>query len=195
MMLVVVPSAALVGGDGCPVQVEVHVGAGLPGFTLVDRPSSTCREARDRIRAALVTSGFGWPQTRLTVNVTPPNLRRHGTGLDLPIAVGLLAADGQVYPDYLTERGFVGELGLDGSVRPVRGLVSLVEAIRAREVIVPRGPAAEACIANGLHVRRIANLRSLIAALGESTAYPTLPSSGAPRDAKAEGTQTTDQQQ
>ena len=95
-MLATVSSATLVGVDGHPVSVEVHVSNGLPGFRVVGLPDASCREARDRVRAALISSGFAWPQKRITVNLAPSGLRKAGSGLDLAVALGVLAADGQI---------------------------------------------------------------------------------------------------
>ena len=95
-MLASVCSATLLGVQGRPVRVEVHVSSGLPGFTVVGQPDPTCREARDRVRAALLSSGLSWPNARVTVNLAPPGMRKVGAGLDLAIAAGLLAASEQV---------------------------------------------------------------------------------------------------
>ena len=96
MMLAVVRSSTLIGVDGFPVQVEVHVGNGLPTFSIVGLPDASCRESRDRVRAAIATSGFKWPDTRITVNLAPTHLRKSGSALDLAIAVGILAASNQL---------------------------------------------------------------------------------------------------
>ena len=120
-MLASAQSATLLGVEGRPVRVEVHASQGLPGFTVVGLPDTTCREARDRVRAALLSSGLTWPMCRVTVNLAPPGLRKVGAGLDLAIAAALLAASEQVPAGALAGRAFVGELGLDGSVRPGAG--------------------------------------------------------------------------
>ena len=120
-MLAIVRSATLSGVRGHPVDVEVHVGSGLPGFTIVGLPDASCREARDRVRAALQSSGEDWPQRKITVNLAPSDLRKTGASLDLAVAVGILAALGRIDLDVLDQYGFLGELGLDGSVRSVRG--------------------------------------------------------------------------
>ena len=136
-MLSSVGSATLLGVQGRPVRVEVHVSSGLPGFTVVGLPDTTCREARDRVRAALLSSRLTWPSARVTVNLAPPGLRKVGAGLDLPIAVGLLAASEQLPPDSVAGRAFVGELGLDGSVRAVPGALPLIDALTEPEIVVP----------------------------------------------------------
>mgnify|MGYP003790744797 CR=1 FL=1 len=139
-----VPSATLLGVDGRPVRVEVHASSGLPGFTIVGLPDTTCREARDRVRAALLSSSLRWPSQRITVNLAPPALRKAGAGLDLAIAVGLLVASEQLPLRCLDDRAFLGELGLDGSIRPVPGALPLIDALVEPEVIVPEGCAVEA---------------------------------------------------
>ena len=129
-MLATVSSATLVGVDGHAVSVEVHVSNGLPGFRVVGLPDTSCREARDRVRAALISSGFSWPQKRITVNLAPSGLRKAGSGLDLAVALGVLAADGQIAAAPLAGLAFIAELGLDGSLRRVPGLLPLVAASR-----------------------------------------------------------------
>ncbi|HJR25465.1 MAG TPA: magnesium chelatase domain-containing protein, partial [Acidimicrobiales bacterium] len=124
-MLGLVPSATVLGVDGHAVTVEVHVSSGLPSFTVVGLPDASCREASGRVRAALLSSRCQWPAHRVTVNLAPPTLRKVGSGLDLAIAIALLVAVGQLTQDEVGDRSFVGELGLDGSLRPVPGTVCL----------------------------------------------------------------------
>lgn len=143
-MLAIVQSATLLGADGSPVTVEVHVSSGLPGFTIVGLPDEACREARDRVRAALLSSELPWPQQRVTVNLAPSGVRKAGSGLDLAIAVGLLVAQQKVDASDVRGVGFVGELGLDGSVRPVTGVVPLVAALGASACVVPMASVHEA---------------------------------------------------
>ena len=136
-MIATIPSATLLGVDGRPVTVEVHVSNGLPGFTVVGLPDTSCRESRDRVRAALLSSGLAWPLRRVTVNLAPSSIRKGGAGLDLPIAIGLLVAAGVLDPTTVEGMAFVGELGLDGSLRRVAGTVPLVDALEAETVVVP----------------------------------------------------------
>ncbi len=128
-MLAIVPSATLLGAEGRPVSVEVHVANGLPAFSVVGLPDEACRESRDRVRAALLSSGLPWPMTRITVNLAPSGVRKSGAGLDLAIAVGVLVAAEAVPADAVHGLAFLGELGLDGSVRRVPGIVPLVAAL------------------------------------------------------------------
>src|SRR2546426_1702183 len=97
-MLATVPSATLLGVQGWPVRVEVHVSNGLPGFTVVGLPDTSCREARDRVRAALLSSGMTWPMKRITVNLAPAGVRKAGAAFDLAIAIGLLVASEALAP-------------------------------------------------------------------------------------------------
>ena len=131
-MLAIVPSATVLGVDGRPVSVEVHVSNGLPGFTVVGLPDASCREARDRVRSALLSSGLDWPLKRITVNLAPSGTRKGGSGLDLAIAIGVLVASEQLPPEAVRGIGFVGELGLDGAVRAVPGTVPMVDVARRR---------------------------------------------------------------
>lgn len=123
MSQAVVPSSTIVGVEAIPVQVEVDVASGLPSFAIVGLGDAAVLEARDRVRSALRASGFDFPNAHVTVNLAPAPVRKHGTGFDLPIALGILAATGQV-PRTVTSAVAVGELGLDGCVRPVAGLLA-----------------------------------------------------------------------
>ena len=129
-MIAAIPSAVLIGVDGHQVSVEVHVSNGLPGFTVVGLPDAAVRESRDRVRAALLSSGLPWPMRRVTVNLAPSGMRKNGAGLDLPIAIGVLVASGELEPEAVASTAFVGELGLDGSLRGVPGTVVLAESLR-----------------------------------------------------------------
>lgn len=124
-------SGALKGIDGSLVQVEADVGNGLPGFQLVGYLASEVKEAQDRVRTAVKNSGFRLPAMKVTVNISPANIRKQGTAFDLPIAIAVLASYGQIEDTgLLRDSAFVGELGLDGSIKPVVGTLSLVTAFR-----------------------------------------------------------------
>jgi magnesium chelatase family protein len=170
-----VPSATLLGVDGRPVRVEVHASSGLPGFTIVGLPDTTCREARDRVRAAFLSSSLTWPSMRVTVNLAPPALRKAGAGLDLAIAVGLLVASDQLPGRCLADRAFLGELGLDGSIRAVPGALPLIDALVEPEVVVPEGCAVEAQLIGRHRVRPIGTLAELAAALAGLAPWPEPP--------------------
>ncbi len=171
-MLASVPSAALAGVTGSPVSVEVHVSNGLPSFTVVGLPDAACREARDRVRAALLSSNLKWPQQRVTVNLAPSDLRKSGSALDLPMALALLAASGQVPPESINGLGAVGELGLDGSVRAIPGCLCLVDAIAADKILVPAGNSTEAALSRPGQIRGVTNLSEIVAALVGIAPWP-----------------------
>jgi magnesium chelatase family protein len=164
-MLATVPSATLFGVDGVSVTVEVHVARGLPSFTVVGLPDTSCRESRDRVRAALLTSGFSWPDKRTTVNLAPTSVRKIGSSLDLAIAIGVLVASEQLSPAAIENRAFLGELGLDGTLRHVPGVLPIMEAIGEPEVIVPPESVQEASLVGARIVRCAADLRELVDSL------------------------------
>ena len=147
---------------------------GLPGYTLVGLPDASCRESRDRVRAAILSSGLTWPAKRVTINLAPTELRKHGASLDLPIALAILAASGQVPGDSLNNVGAVGELGLDGSVRAVPGLVCMAGAIDAPEVLAPEEGADQAAAVRPNALRPITHLRQLVDALAGDEPAPSL---------------------
>ena len=183
-MTATIPSATLLGVEGHPVAVEVHVSNGLPGFTIVGLPDAACRESRDRVRAALLSSGLAWPMRRVTVNLAPSGMRKGGAGLDLPIAVGLLVAIGELSAEAVAGCAFLGELGLDGSLRRVPGVVPLVDALRTRSVAVPLECSAEAGLVGRHAVRGASALRELVDCLKGDAPWPPAPDAGpAPRDA------------
>ncbi len=171
-MLATVPSASLLGVDGQPVLVEVHVSNGLPGFTIVGSPDSTCRESRDRVRAAILSSGKVWPLRRVTVNLAPSGRRKAGASLDLAIAMALLVADEQLPPDVLDRSAFIGELGLDGTIRKVPGALPLVDALDTEVVVVPPDCVIEATLVGRHHVRTVRTLRELVAVAEGEAPWP-----------------------
>lgn len=160
-MLAAVPSSTVLGVDGYSVVVEIHTSDGLPGCAIVGLPDAACREARDRVRSALLSSGIPFPQQRITINLAPSNVRKTGSAFDLAIAVGLLVTSGKVRPDAVEDFGFIGELGLDGSVRAVDGIVPLVNAVRARSVVVPASLVHQAAVC-GNDIRGVATLADLV---------------------------------
>ena len=164
-MLATISSATLSGIDGVQVSVEVHVANGLPGFTVVGLPDASCREARDRVRAALLTSGFAWPDRRTTVNLAPTSLRKVGSSLDLAIAIGVLVASEQLPPEVVVDRAFLAELGLDGSLRHVPGVLSLVASCPQAEIVVAPTSHSEAALVESSVIRCAPELRALVDAL------------------------------
>lgn len=184
-MLATIPSATLLGVDGWPITVEVHTSNGIPAFTVVGLPDASCREARDRVRAALLSSGLRWENRRVTVNLAPSGMRKSGAGLDLPIALGLLVAADQLRPGDLAGMAFIGELGLDGSIRPVPGVLSMVEAVAEPVVVVPRACVGEASVLARHEVRTARCLTELVGCLRRGRGWPALPAAQvAPDDAQ-----------
>ncbi|MEK7422895.1 MAG: YifB family Mg chelatase-like AAA ATPase [Actinomycetota bacterium] len=164
-MIATISSATVVGITGHPVDVEVHVGPGLPGFQMVGLPDVACREARDRVRSALLSSELEWPSKRITVNLAPSGLRKAGAGLDLAIAVGVLVANEAVPAQGLGGLVFVGEIGLDGSLRALPGVAPMV-ACRADQIaVVPAGSWHEARTVSPGEVRCASSLREVVHAL------------------------------
>lgn len=187
-MLATIPAATVLGVDGHPVRVEVHVSNGLPGFTIIGQGDASCREARDRVRAALLSSKLPWSTKRVTVNLAPSALRKAGTGLDLAIAVGLLVASGTVPGECVEGTAFLGELGLDGSLRPIPGVLALADAISARRIVVPAACVREARLVGRHDVVCAASLSEVVAALsgegpwGDEPPQPPTPLPSRPPD-------------
>jgi magnesium chelatase family protein len=154
-MLATALSASVVGVDGVPVRVEVDVSFGLPGLTIVGLAGSAVLEARERVRAALRNSGFEVPARRITINLAPADLPKEGTGHDLAMAAAILVASGQLDAD-LARVVLIGELALDGSLRPVPGAMALVAAARGAgigEAIVPTPNGPESVVVRGVTIR------------------------------------------
>ena len=154
-------SAATRGVDAFLVHVEVDTARQLPSFTLVGLPDSAVRESRERVMAAVRNAGFQWPRRRVTVNLAPADVRKEGSAFDLPIAVGVLAASGQLHSECLSDFVLLGELSLDGSLRPVRGALSMATDMGAQGVyglILPAANAREAALADGPVVYGVTSL-------------------------------------
>jgi magnesium chelatase family protein len=163
-------SIALVGVQGHPVEIEADIENGLVGLLLVGLPDTALREARDRIRSAIVNSGEAWPQRRITVGLSPASLPKRGSSFDAGIAVAILGAAGALPAASLAGLMFIGELGLDGRLRPVRGVLPAVAAAAATgssTVVVPADNAAEAALVPGIRVLGAASLGSLLGWLRE----------------------------
>lgn len=157
---------ALVGVEGRLVEVQAYLGTGVPGYTLVGLPDTSLSESRDRVRAALLNSGQAWPSTkRVTVNLSPADLRKKGSGFDLAIAAALLVAQEAVSAKAFTSAVLLGELGLDGRVRGVCGVLPAVAAAAragATSVVVPAANEAEAALVPGVRVTGVASLSELV---------------------------------
>jgi magnesium chelatase family protein len=163
-MLAKVTSCAVVGLDAALIEVEVDMGRGLPSITIVGLPDAAVQESRERVRAAVRNSGLSFPQSRLTINLAPADLRKEGPAYDLPIAIGILLASEQIFAD-LDGAIIMGELSLDGGVRHVSGVLPMAHAAHEqgyKTLYVPAEDAAEASLIDGLEVYPIPNLLVLI---------------------------------
>ncbi len=163
-------SAAVFGIDAYVVNVEVDLtpraGDSLsPSFTMVGLPDTAVRESRERIRAAINNCGFFFPIHRVTVNLAPADIKKEGTSFDLPIAIGILGANGDLSREELNDTLIVGELSLDGRVRPVKGALPIAVAARlcgAKRLFIPAENAEEAAVVTGLDVYPVASLRAVV---------------------------------
>ncbi|NLW17047.1 MAG: YifB family Mg chelatase-like AAA ATPase [Firmicutes bacterium] len=182
-MLAKIFSASVLGVDGFLVEVEVDVSPALPSFELVGLPNAAVREAKERVRAAIRNSAGQLPRGRITVNLAPADLRKEGSGFDLPIALGLLVADEQLAPEALADSIFVGELSLDGSVRPIPGILPMAIAAKQQgfeRIYVPYANAQEALLVPGLQVVAVPHLEQLCQALRGEITLPLPPPQPAP---------------
>jgi len=147
---------SVVGLHAPQVIIEVHLSQGLPAFTIVGLPAAAVRESKDRVRSAILNSGFQFPNRRLTINLAPADLPKDGARLDLPIAIGILAASGQLEPEVLSGFEFIGELALNGELRQVSGSLAVARAIKAESLV------AKSAIADEQEPRQLQQLRQLI---------------------------------
>lgn len=160
-----VNGGAVIGLDGAPICVEVDISSGLPKTTIVGLPDAAVDEARERVRSAIRNAGAGFPTKRVTVNLAPAHIRKEGAGYDLPIAVGMLVATGQVCESAVQDTLFFGELALDGELRHVRGVLSVAAAARdasVKRIVVPKVDAEEASLIDGIEVLAVDSLRDWI---------------------------------
>src|SRR5918998_332324 len=165
-------SLGLLGIDAVPVEVEADVSAGLPGFSIVGLPDAAVQEARERVRVAISNSGFKFPTKKVIVNLAPANLRKEGAAFDLPIALAILAASGEVAERWLEGSGAVGELSLDGALRGIRGALSVAEGARREglpRLVLPEMNAPEAAAIDGVGVYGLRTLRETVDFLGGRT--------------------------
>ncbi len=177
MGLALVHSRAGLGVAAPAVRVEVHLGNGLPRMSLVGLPETALREAKDRVKAALMNARFKFPASLITISLTPAVLPKEGSRFDLPIALGILAASGQVSDENLAQYEFIGELSLSGELNPVQGVLPV--ALKAKEagrgLIVPRGNGAEAALAKGPRQFEADSLLAVVAWLdGQEKLRPTV---------------------
>jgi len=180
MGLAILYSRAVTGMRAPEVTVEVHLANGLPAFTLVGLPEAEVKEARDRVRAAILQSGFEFPARRITANLAPADLPKESGRFDLPLALGILAASGQIEANALSEYEFAGELALTGALRPVRGTLAMLLAGRAsgRTFVLPVGNAGEAAHVSGRSVLQAGSLLAVCAHLAGREPLPVAETSG-----------------
>src|SRR4051812_30985149 len=174
MSIATVASRALAGVDAPEVTVEVHLGPGLPAFHIVGLPDTEVREARDRVRAALNHAHFEFPARLITVNLAPAELPKDSSRFDLPIALGILAASGQISPQALDGQEFAGELSLTGELRAVRGALAMALSARAagRAFVLPEDNAPQAALAQGARILPARSLLEVVAHLADEAKLP-----------------------
>lgn len=176
-MLAQVDSSAILGIDAYIVRVEVDISSSLPSFTIVGLPDAAVQESRERVRSAIKNTGLEFPLRRITINLAPADIKKQGPSFDLPIAVALLAATGQVRDDKLAEGLFVGELALDGTVSPVAGVLPIAIKARADKkpfLVVPEANAREAAIVSGVNVYGVRSLADVVTLLNDFDARAPL---------------------
>lgn len=174
MALAIAHSRGLDGLNAPPVTVEAHLASGLPSFTLVGLPDTEVKEARDRVRAAIVNSGFEFPSKRITVNLAPADLPKESGRFDLPIALGILAASGQIPGKHLADYEFAGELSLSGELRPIRGALAMAlqTAGHGKHFILPEASAREAALIGSNEILSARSLLDVCAHLAERETLP-----------------------
>src|SRR5580765_6264200 len=187
-MLARLRTAAVFGVEASPIDVEVDVSFGMPRFPMVGLPDASVRESRDRVRSAIRNSGFAFPAHKITVNLAPADVRKAGASFDLPIALGVLAAQGIVERRDISDLILLGELSLDGSVHPARGVLPIAAAARrggASGLLLPASNASEAAIVSGLAIYPVSSLADAVRVLNEPSSIaftrPTPPPAAAPR--------------
>ena len=167
-MLAKVLSSAVIGIDAYVVEVEVDIARGLPSFSTVGLPEGAVRESKERVKAAVKNSGYHFPSDRITVNLAPADIKKEGSAFDLPMALGILAATGLIENADYAGHIFLGELALDGMIRPVKGALSM--AIAARElglkgIFLPAENAIEAAVVEGIPIFPVKTLSQVVSAL------------------------------
>ncbi len=163
-MLSTIRTAVLQGIEGQPVLLETDISYGLPSVTIVGMADTSVKEARDRVRPALVNSGFRFPSHRITMNISPADVHKHGSHLDLPMAMGILLSSGEIECPEADRYAYFGELSLDGQLRPVRGILPMVRVLKesgVKKAVVPAENAGEAALIEGIEVYGAENLRQL----------------------------------
>src|SRR5256885_15897469 len=173
-MLASLRTASVFGVDACQVHVEVDVSFGLPNFVMVGLPDAAVRESRERVRLAIRNSGFEYPPHRITVNLSPADVRKAGASFDLPIALGILASTGVVAQRQIVAPVLLGELSLDGGIQPTRGVLPVAAAARRDGLVgmlLPAGNAIEASIVADLDLIAVSSLADAVRALNDPVAF------------------------
>lgn len=176
-MFATVKSIGLFGMESYIIEVEADISRGLPGFEIVGLPDTAVKEARDRVRSAIKNSGFQFPNSKITVNLAPADTKKAGPAYDLPIALALLKASGQIKPD-ICNGAFIGELSLDGRIRPVNGILAMtLTAVEEKfeSFFVPYDNASEAAVTEGINIYGCSDLKQLILHLCTANKIPLQP--------------------
>jgi len=169
-------SASLLGVDAFLVEVEVDVAKGLPSFNIVGLPDTAVQESRERVRAALKNAEFQFPIQRITVNLAPADVKKEGPVFDLPIAIGILIANEELPETCNDDNIIIGELSLNGRIRPVSGVLSIALLARAKgiaNIILPQENAREAAIVEGINIYPASNLRQVVRFLNKEISIPS----------------------
>lgn len=163
-------SFGLLGLDAYPVEIEIDVANGLPAINLVGLANTTIKESKERVRSAIRNSGFQWPAQRITINLAPSDIKKEGASFDLAIALGILAATGQIHKDPLKNYSFLGELSLDGQLRPVHGVLTIsltLAKMPIKNLVLPEKNAKEAAIIPGISAWPLKNLKEVVQFLAD----------------------------
>lgn len=163
-------SAAVLGIEGYIVEIESHLEKGVPNFTTVGLPDGAVKESKERVNAAIKNSGFPFPRFRITVNLAPADIRKEGSAFDLPIAIGLLVASGHIVSENLQDTAILGELALDGSLRPIRGGLPIAMTLKKHQIkriLVPFENAGEVAMAQDINVFPVSNLQQAVDILND----------------------------
>src|SRR3982751_5955304 len=169
-MLATIESATVIGVEACRVHVEIDVSRGFPTFQLVGLPDARIRRSRYRVRAAMLNCDYGYPVSRVTINLAPGDVRKAGPAFDLPIAIGILSATGIVTRQQFSGLVHVGELSLDGSIQPARGVLPIAAEARrngARALLLPYDNFAEAAVVEGLRLLPVRTLGEAVQRLNQ----------------------------
>lgn len=176
MAIACVNTRACCGVEAPKVTVEVHLSNGLPAFNLVGLPETSVREAKERVRSALINAGFEMPQRRITINLAPADLPKQGGRYDLPIAIGILAASGQIPSQHLNQYEFIGELALSGQIRPCAGILPAIIAAKSQHhhLFMPLDNRYEAELVGYQHCYFVSHLQHLAAFMHGQSELPRL---------------------